>query len=336
MALEKIIEDFASMGSGWQLVLVKKIILKTGTYNPLGGSSFLPTPLRIQRTHAILNIQNFFDDKCFLWCVLAKLHPLEGAHRGQASRVSKYRPYEHELRVEGLHWPLELKQLDAFEKMNPNISVNVLGLDEDSCMVPLRVTKHSDRLHEVDLLLLTHGDAMHYTLIRNISRLISYRTKNRLRQYVCRCCLHPYTSEDRLAMHLRLCSKHSPARIIMPSSQIRHKKDERPQDIEDDHDRGMQQTFGSNQHDDVRLANERIAAANIDDPSETPSNRLRFKHIQCQFPVGWIIYADFEAIVDESGKHIPSGFCCLTVSELRTAIRSHIQDPRRCRSSMII
>jgi len=37
MALEKTIEDFTFMGSGWQLVLVKKIILKTGTYNPLGG-----------------------------------------------------------------------------------------------------------------------------------------------------------------------------------------------------------------------------------------------------------------------------------------------------------
>ena len=133
--LEKIIEEFASMDSGWQLISVNKMILKTATYNPLGGSSFLPMLPKIQRTKAVLNIQNF-DDKCFLWCVIAHIHPLRGALRGNACRVMQYKRYEHELNVHGLSWPLELRQIDTFEKNNVNISVNVMGMHEDSCIVP--------------------------------------------------------------------------------------------------------------------------------------------------------------------------------------------------------
>jgi len=33
------------------------------------------------------------------------------------------------------------------------------------------------------------------------------------------------------------------------------------------------------------------------------------------FPVPFVLYADFESYLTSSGKHIPSGFCCLRVSK---------------------
>ena len=156
---------------------------------------------------------------------------------------------------------------------------------------------------------------MHYTLVRNLSRLITSRTKHNGRQYIRRYCLHPFSTEERLTKHRGACSKHSPARIIMPTSHISPRKDENPKTIQTDYDMCVQPTVDEDIHADVRSAEDTLAAQNPDDPSKVPTNRLSFKAIHCQFPVSWVIYADFEAIVDERGQHIPSGFCCLTVLE---------------------
>ena len=50
-------------------------------YDPLKASSHIPLPKELQSKKALLNIQNN-DEKCFLWSVLAHLHPVaENAHR---------------------------------------------------------------------------------------------------------------------------------------------------------------------------------------------------------------------------------------------------------------
>ena len=75
-AVERRIQRFSAMGSGWILSHVKRITLKSCTYNPLGGSSYLKCPLKIERTRAVVNIHNN-DEKCFLWAVLAHVHPAD-------------------------------------------------------------------------------------------------------------------------------------------------------------------------------------------------------------------------------------------------------------------
>ena len=40
--------------------------------------------------------------------------------------------YEHSLKVEGLNFPVQTKQIAFFEKLNPSISVNVLAFEESS------------------------------------------------------------------------------------------------------------------------------------------------------------------------------------------------------------
>ena len=59
------------------------------------GSSYIPTPFRSSN---IINVQNKKDNKCFLWSILAKLHPA----KDNGKRVTKYQEYEKELNMKGL------------------------------------------------------------------------------------------------------------------------------------------------------------------------------------------------------------------------------------------
>ena len=130
------------------------------------------------------------------------------------STPNAYCNYEQELCTRGLSFPLELGNISKFERMNPTISVNVFGLNNENVVVPLRISNMRDCLHEVDLLLLTDGDKMHYTLIRNMSRLLNNRTRNGHRVNICRHCLHRFSTLERLKRHIDRCSEHRSMRSL--------------------------------------------------------------------------------------------------------------------------
>ena len=290
----KTIEEFTALGSGWVLTDVNSLTVKTGTYNPIGGSSYIPLSKRIVNTRAVLNIHNF-DNKCFLWCVLAKLHPLVGDACKSANRVQKYRQYESELALDGLTWPMDLRRISRFETLNPTLSINVFGLDAHDSVVPLQISSHRNRQHDIDLLLVTKGQRVHYTLVRNLSRLLSSRSVHNGRIHVCRYCLHRFSTQDRLKQHIDLCSTHEAVHIVMPSSQLPKPKSKR----------------GETENSDVQ---EHEGSASDAIP-QLPPNIVRFKDYKSQFRCPFIIYYDFECFINENQQHEPSGFSAITVSD---------------------
>ena len=60
------------------------------------ASSYLPLPKELKAKQGCLNIRNN-DEKCFLWSILASLHPPQ--YRNNPDRVSKYQEYERELNM---------------------------------------------------------------------------------------------------------------------------------------------------------------------------------------------------------------------------------------------
>jgi len=64
-------------------------------------------------------------------------------------------------------------------------------------------------------------------------------------------------------------------------------------------------------------------------PTPGKDDVLKFTKIHYQFPVPFVIYADFECFLekkndkDHSVIHVPSGFCALTVRFLRNMIISY-------------
>lgn len=123
--MQNTMEEFVHRGSNWRTDSVLGLEIKIVPYQPLTAAKYSHLPSRIQHLKGVINIQND-DEKCFLWCILAALHPI--SHNPQ--RVSHYLPFEKELNVNGISFPTPLSQIKKFEAQN-KISINVFGFEKD-------------------------------------------------------------------------------------------------------------------------------------------------------------------------------------------------------------
>jgi hypothetical protein len=147
--LDRQIDNFTNAGSGWTLTVILRFVIRIGQCRPLVGSSFIPTPKLLERKQSLINVCNPDDNMCFAWAVLSALCPCQE----NTERVSKYRPYLNMINLTGLTFPLSVNEVAKFEKINPNISVNVYAYDEDEQdLIPKHVTKCGKRENHVDLL----------------------------------------------------------------------------------------------------------------------------------------------------------------------------------------
>jgi TusA-related sulfurtransferase len=205
--LNRKVERFTNVGSGWTLTAIFRFVVRFGQYRPLVGSSFIPTPSVLIGKHELINVYNPDDNMCFVWAVLSALYPCER----NADRNTKYRSHLNSTDLTGLKCPVPVNKIARFEKNNPTISINVYALGKDGQeMIPKFVTKCGARERNVDLLLFSAetDDNFHYTWIQNLSALICHRTKHESVVHVCPHCVHPFTSSRAFAEHLPDCSKH--------------------------------------------------------------------------------------------------------------------------------
>lgn len=211
---------FEGKGSGWTLHSVDGILLRVSRYKPLGGSSFLPLPVKIRRKHAIINPQNLLDNKCFQWAILARY--VEGMNKERVN--NRYYEITNKLNFEGLSFPTPISQLKKFEKNNPGISVNVYGLNDRQEVFPLRVSDVEEKT-QFDLLFITNSKGVsHYCYINNFSRLVrSTKTKKTHQAVFCKRCFQHYQGKNKnlqLKEHTKICKPNKPVRAIMPVNRV--------------------------------------------------------------------------------------------------------------------
>ena len=101
---------YQRQGSNWTLDKVLKIKIHLVKYKPLKGSRYIPLPIKLRSKHAIVNVHNR-DKKCFMWSMLAALHPTDR----NAERISKYIEYTNELNFEYITFPVKVKDIHKFE-----------------------------------------------------------------------------------------------------------------------------------------------------------------------------------------------------------------------------
>ena len=145
---------------------------------------------------------------CFLWSILAHLYLMTG----NSNLVYQYQPFQQELNVESITFATPIHQIRKFEQMN-NININVFGLEND-VVVPIQLSRH-DSDTEINLLLISKDDKRHYYLIKNLSRLMNYRTKHNGKHFFCMNCLHDFRRQDLLDKHREVCNKQR-ARLSFP------------------------------------------------------------------------------------------------------------------------
>ena len=207
-------------GSGWVFLEVENLTLHTDIWDPIKGSSYIDLPKELKNKKAIINMKNEDNDKCFLWCVLRALNPKDR----DAERIDKdLKNKENTLNMEGIDYPVSLKDIKRFEKQNLDISISVLGYSKDERIYPLRISeftkkkKEDERKHNIVLLLIKNGDNSHYCYVKNLSALLSSQVnKHKSKLYFCLNCLNGYDDLEKLEKHKEYCSEEESIKINMP------------------------------------------------------------------------------------------------------------------------
>ena len=156
----------------------------------------------------------------FLWCVLRALNPKD-THPERIDKDLKSK--ENTLNMEGIAYPVSLKDINRFEKQNLDISISVLGYSKDEKIYPLRISKFTkmkkedERKHNIVLLLIKDGDNSHYCYVKNESALLTSQVNNHgHKRYFCLNCLNGYDTPEKLEKHKEYCSEEESIKINMP------------------------------------------------------------------------------------------------------------------------
>ena len=168
--IERKIQNTQQQESGWAFYSVIKLEMHTVAYKPLGGGSYIKLPKEIANKKAVVNMKNTNDDKCFLWSVLRALNPVK---RDKERIDDKLKSKINTVNMGDIHYPVTLKDVSKFEKLNPDIAVSVYTYDESYSVGTLRISKHVDRPYRIKLLLISDENKTHYCLIEDFSKLVS-------------------------------------------------------------------------------------------------------------------------------------------------------------------
>ena len=147
-------------GSGWTIERVEKLTLKSYRYEPMGASSYIPTPMSIIGKHAIVNVQNTEDHRCFEYSVIASLYPV----KDNTERPSQYE--QHMGKLKACPPNMSIDDIPKFETAN-KLAVSVYTIaQEGKTIFPIYSTKHYDR-PIINLLLIEGVNNNHYAYIKN-------------------------------------------------------------------------------------------------------------------------------------------------------------------------
>ena len=182
-------------------------------YNPAKESSYIPLPDWISNKKAIVNIENK-DDKCFIWCILRYLHPRDR----DEERLTGLKKYEFSLNTKGITFPMKLKHISKFEKLNPSLpGINVFSVNGYKKFYPLRMAE-KDCLNTIDLFLYEEDGVSHYSLIKNFNRLFKSQITSSKNGsiFICKKCFTHFTKYELLQKHFLYCSNNETVAVKMP------------------------------------------------------------------------------------------------------------------------
>ena len=200
-------------GSGWIFKEVLDITLHTAKWDPLNAGSYMELPKSLRDKKAIINMKNK-DDKCFLWCVLRALNPTNN-HPERVDNNLKSK--EDTLNMKGIKYPVSFRDIDRFESLNPNISITVLGYNQDERVYPLKVSNFTGCEHDITLMLIKDGENSHYCLVNNMSALLASQINNHKgTRNICLNCFNGYNTKQALNEHKEYCYNNECVKTIMP------------------------------------------------------------------------------------------------------------------------
>ena len=214
------VEEFNERDSGWSMIAISNLAIHINKYNPMKGSSYIELPEWVKNKNAVVNVKST-DNDCFAWAVWSAICQINS--KKHPDRLQSYNEhYSTRLKFKGIKFPVPIKAVPKFEKMN-NISINIFMIekiyhrfDKEEKILPVHLTKQERELH-VNLLYVTDGENSHYCWIKNLSRLVSSQCSNANgKKYICNRCLHYFYSEQKLEAHKIDCRKMNDCAVTLP------------------------------------------------------------------------------------------------------------------------
>ena len=193
------LDDEQLEGSGFVFQEIEEVILEIYKVNDIQASSFIELPPKYKNSQSIINIKNN-DQFCFLWYILAYLFPVEN----NKNITSSYSKHFDKFNLEGLEFPMKVKDIPKLENLNIGLCINVFELT-GNVLTPIHVNKNYLQ-PQIDLLLYQN----HYCLITKLHCLIN---KDSHMKHVCRRCLTAFSSQPVLIDHMERCIKQQPTKI---------------------------------------------------------------------------------------------------------------------------
>lgn len=240
------VDELQESGSGWTLHEITSLNVNYNKFVRFRGSSYLELPPEIKSKRAVINIKNY-DHHCFMWAILSAIHPA----KKDATGLSNYERFKHELNFEGIKFPVKLNDITIFEELNPEISVNVYITQREysifterneDIIVPVRLTKKVKKNH-IHLLMVFESEEeeecnvsddeicppnildiienstnTHYMWIKNLSALIQKQVvkKNRSKKYICDRCLQYFYTNEKMTNHFKQCELMNETKVTLP------------------------------------------------------------------------------------------------------------------------
>ena len=207
------LDTYLQNGSGWYFKFITELQINVVEYKPAKGSSYIDLPLWIKHKKAIINMKNK-DELCFIWCILRYLHPKPRDNE----RVADLRKYLNELNTKGIKFPMSVTDINKFEKLNPNLPGITVFSVEGKSIYPVKFSNKSCE-KTIDLFLFEKDGKSHYSIIKNLHRLIaSQLTKTKVSGgvFICKRCLCYFKVKNRYDKHKQYCANNNIVAVKMP------------------------------------------------------------------------------------------------------------------------
>ena len=124
-------------------------------------------------------------------------------------------PYENEINMEGIEYPISLKDISKVEKQN-NLSINVFAFEKQKrkhSLYPVYVSNiESENI--IDLLYIESNENTHYCLIKDLDSFMC--DKNRNKSFICRDCLQGFRRKETSEKHKEICLNHECCNVKTP------------------------------------------------------------------------------------------------------------------------
>ena len=119
--------DMALYQSGLMVVKAKEIHMTYNKYNPTRAGKYINLPKWISLRKRVLTLNT--DDKCLTYAIQCGYHKIyETSHQ---EKKYHYKKMEDGLNFDGFNVPANNHDIDKFEELNHNVSVNLFKVDDE-------------------------------------------------------------------------------------------------------------------------------------------------------------------------------------------------------------